>query len=314
MSTQTVKLIAKTALSPDTSDFCFELQSGSFSGLEAGAHVDVHLQGGLVRQYSIWKWNAEATQLHVAVKREDTGRGGSRAMHDLPEGAVLELGGPRNHFKLEAGTGPVTLIAGGIGATPIYAMAQALQAAGRPFTVQYLVRSRDFAAMDTAFAALDLGAAYHLHCDDTDGLFDMQAAMRAVPEGGDVYTCGPEPMLNAVLEAGKLLRGGTVRFERFAAASDQDDAPREGFEIQVQSSGAVYQVGEDQTILQVLQDNGIAVDFGCSEGLCGSCMVDVVEGEVDHRDGILTPEEQASNEFLCTCVSRAKSDRLVLML
>lgn len=168
--------------------------------------------------------------------------------------------------------------------------------------------------MDDKFRALGLDEWYHLHCDDTDGQFDLTAVMQSMPMGADVYTCGPEPMLNAVLEAGSALRGGAIHFERFAAASDIEHAPNDSFEVEVQSTGAVFKVLKDETILEVLRTNGVHVDFGCSEGLCGSCMVDVVEGEVDHRDGILTPEEQASNSYLCTCVSRAKSDRLVLAL
>ncbi|MES0864276.1 PDR/VanB family oxidoreductase [Ruegeria sp. SCPT10] len=314
MDTKSARLVRKTALSPDTSDFCFEVADGRFTGLEPGAHIDVHLSDDMVRQYSIWDWSQDGRRLNVAVKREDAGRGGSAAMHTMDEGTVVELGGPRNHFRLESHDRHVTLIAGGIGATPLVAMARELLNSGQDFRVYYLVRSRDYAAMDTQFRNLGLDEWYHLHCDDTDGQFDLSAVMQSMPMGSDVYTCGPEPLLNAILEAGSALRGGAIHFERFAAASDIEHAPNDSFEVEVQSSGAVYTVSTDDTILEVLKANGVHVDFGCSEGLCGSCIVDVVEGEVDHRDGILTPEEQASNSFMCTCVSRAKSDRLVLAL
>lgn len=314
MHTVTARLIKKTALSPDTSDFAFEINEGRFQGLEAGAHVDVHLGDDLVRQYSIWSWSLDGRQLNVAVKREDQGRGGSRAMHALQEGAEVQIGGPRNHFKLQPGDRYVTLIAGGIGATPLVAMARELLNAGRDFQVVYLVRSKELAAMDAKFRALGLDQWYRLHCDDTDGAFDLPALMRSLPVDSDIYTCGPEPMLNAVLDTSSALRGGTIHFERFAAITDADHGESSSFEIEVKSSGAVYQVGAEDTILEVLKSNGVHVDFGCSEGLCGSCMVDVVEGEVDHRDGILTPEEQATNSYLCTCVSRAKGKRLVLDL
>lgn len=138
--------------------------------------------------------------------------------------------------------------------------------------------------------------------------------MQDLPFDCNVYTCGPEPMLNAVLDAGRSMRGGKIHFERFAAAAGVQHAKAEGFEIELKSSGAVFQVGAEDTILSVLQANDVPVEFGCSDGLCGSCIVDVVVGEVDHRDGILTPEEKADNAFLCTCVSRARSDRLVLDL
>lgn len=314
MQTVTARLLKKTALSPDTTDFAFEVSEGRFQGLEAGAHVDVHLGSDLVRQYSIWSWSLDGRLLNVAVKREDQGRGGSQAMHALEEGVLVEIGGPRNHFKLQLSDRYVTLIAGGIGATPLVAMARELLNAGRDFQVVYLVRTRDLAAMDQKFRALGLNEWYRLHCDDEDGDFDLPALMRSLPVDSDIYTCGPEPMLNAVLDAGAAMRGGTIHFERFAAITNTEHREGSSFEIELTSSGAVYEVGAKQSILEVLQSNGVHVDFGCSEGLCGSCMVDVVEGDVDHRDGILTPEEQASNSFLCTCVSRAKSKRIVLDL
>lgn len=311
---QRARLIKKTELSPEVSDFEFQIEEGRFAGLEAGAHIDVHLEDGLIRQYSLWNWSLDGRTLNVAVKREDNGRGGSLAMHALEEGVLVQIGGPRNHFKLQPGDRYVTLIAGGIGATPLVAMARELLNAGREFQVIYLVRAPEHAAMDSKFRALGLNEWYRLHCSDDEGFMDMAEVMKGLPVDSDVYTCGPEPMLNAVLEAGTAMRGGTIHFERFAAASDAQHGETEGFEVELKSTGAVYQVGADDTILSVLQSNGVPVEFGCSEGLCGSCIVDVIDGEVDHRDGILTPEEKAESAYLCTCVSRAKGARLVLDL
>lgn len=314
MSTHTAKLIKKTALSSEITDFAFEIYEGRFFGLEAGAHIDVHLSDGLIRQYSLWSWSLDGCTLNVAVKREDAGRGGSLAMHALDVGTTVQIGGPRNHFKLQDGEQYVTLIAGGIGATPLVAMARDLLNTGRDFQVIYLVRSKELAAMNSKFRDLGLDQWYCLHCDDTDGRFDFSALMHSLPVNSDVYTCGPEPMLNAVLDAGSAMRGGTIHFERFSAAADVDQGERSGFEVELKSSGEVFQIGAEDTILDVLKANGVPVAFGCSEGLCGSCIVDVIEGEVDHRDGILTPEEQATNSYMCTCVSRAKGDRLILDL
>lgn len=314
MDTHCARLVRKTQLSPDTADFRFEIAEGRLTGLEPGAHVDIYLADDLVRQYSIWNWDRSGKWVQVAVKCETDGRGGSMAMHSLDEGDEVQIGGPRNHFKLQDTPNHKTLIAGGIGATPIYAMAHHLLNNQADFRAVYLVRSRDHAALDAQFRALELGERYHLHCSDEDGTFDLPGLMQSMPMGGEIYACGPEPMLNAVLDAGTALRGGTIHLERFAAVTDMEHAPNEVFEVELESSGAVYTVTKDQTILEVLRDNGVELDYGCSEGLCGSCMVDVVEGEVDHRDGILTPEEQATNEFMCVCVSRARSRRLVLRL
>ncbi len=314
MDNQTVRLVRKTSLSPDTTDFCFEIENGRFSGLEAGAHVDVHLGDDLIRQYSLWSWTQDGRMINVAVKREAEGRGGSLAMHALEEGASVQIGGPRNHFPLENSDRYVTLIAGGIGATPLVAMARQLLNAGQKFQIYYLVRSKEYAAMDGKFRDLGLENWYYLHCDDTDGQIDLGHVMQTMPAGSDVYVCGPEPMLNAVLEAGSVMRGGAIHFERFAVASDIEYAENTGFDVKLASSGQVLRVSESETILSVLRDNDIPVEFGCSEGLCGSCIVDVVEGEVDHRDGILTPEEQATDAYMCTCVSRAKGAMLTLDL
>lgn len=308
------RLIAKTQLSADIADFRFAPVQGRFSGMEPGAHIDVVLPGGLIRQYSLWDWDPQGGWLAVAVKREPAGRGGSRAMHALQPGDAVGIGGPRNHFVLRQSRQHVTLIGGGIGATPIVAMARHLGLQGADFRVVYLTRSRADAALDGAFAALDLGGAYHLHCDDTDGRYDLAALMRSMPVDGDLYCCGPEPMLDAVLDAGRQLRGGTIHFERFAAAAAIDTAPKREFEIRIASTGQRLPVSADETILDVLRGAGHPVEFGCSEGLCGACMVDVIEGEIDHRDGVLSPEEQQANACMCICVSRAKSPVLTLDL
>lgn len=308
------KLVAKTDLSADISSFRFAPLSGRFSGLEPGAHIDVPLGPDLVRQYSLCDWDEGGDWLEVAVKREAAGRGGSLAMHALEIGDMVPLGKPRNHFALQDRVAHATLIAGGIGATPILAMARELAKRDADLRVVYLVRSRADAALHDRFAALGLGDRYRLHCDDAEGLCDIPALLRAVPPGGDVYCCGPEPMLNAVLAAEGELCGGKVRLERFAAASNADAAPKAGFEVELVSCGTVLPVGPEQSILGVLRDHGLPIEFGCAEGLCGACMTDVIEGEIDHRDGVLTPEEQAGNAFMCICVSRARSARLVLDL
>lgn len=314
MSAHRARLIEKTALSPDIADFRFQILDGHLTDLEPGAHVDIGLAPALVRQYSLWNWDPEGRWFDVAVKRESEGRGGSIAMHKLSVGDEVEIGRPRNHFVLAGTTGHITLIAGGIGVTPIFPMVRKLYVSGADFRVFYLVGSRGHAAMDRHFRRMDLGERYHLHCSDIDGRLDLAAIMQTVPMGSNVYACGPEPMLDEVLREGSQLRGGAIHFERFVAAASFAAAPNDTFEIELESSGKILTVGPDDTILSVLRDHGVQIDFGCSEGLCGTCMVDVVEGEVEHRDGVLSPEEQETNAFMCVCVSRAKSARLVLRL
>jgi vanillate O-demethylase ferredoxin subunit len=236
MSSHRAQLIEKTILSPDIADLRFQILDGNIGCLEPGAHVDVRLAPDLVRQYSLWNWDSEGRWFNIAVKREPGGRGGSLAMHELSVGDEVEIGGPRNHFRLAETTGHIILVAGGIGVTPILAMAQQLHTSGADFRVFYLVRSQENAAMDQHFRRMDLGERYRLHCDDTDGLFDLAALMQMVPTGGDVYACGPEPMLDGVVKAGSGLRGGAIHLERFAAAAAFANAPNHIFEIELQSS------------------------------------------------------------------------------
>lgn len=314
MNSQRARLIEKTDLSHEVAGLRFQVLDGHLACPEPGAHVDVGLAPDLVRQYSLCNWDPEGRWFDIAVKREPEGRGGSVAMHALCVDDEVEIGGPRNNFALAETGKHITLIAGGIGVTPILPMVRELHRWGADFRVFYVVRSQDHAAMDPQFRRLELGERYHLHCSDTDGRFDIAAVLQTLPVGGDVYVCGPEPMLDEVLNAGSELRGGAIRFERFAAAATFAHAPNDSFEVKLQSSGTVLTVGPEESILDVLREHGIAVEFGCQEGLCGTCLVDVVDGEVEHRDGVLSPDEQEANDFMCVCVSRAKSNRLVLQL
>ncbi len=309
------RLVARDQLSVDTCWLTFEAVDGAFAGMSPGAHVDLHLGGDLRRSYSLTDWSDDGTQISVAVKREPEGRGGSVAAHALGIGDVLPIAGPRNNFALE-GDGPVVLLGGGIGVTPIYAMAKFLAEQGRDFEVRYYVRGRDLAAFDTALTALDLGDRYTLHCDDVDGLPDFWDLLEARPADTRYYVCGPEVMLNAVEKTSEELERGTVVFERFAAVpgrieGDHEDHP---FEVVLSSTGEAHTIPSDSTILQVLRSAGHDVDYACGEGTCGTCILDVVEGEVDHRDSILTDEEKAVGDCLCICVSRARGSRLVLEL
>ena len=306
------KLVKKQQLSEDICNFTFRAVQGCFTGFEPGCHVDVMLDNDLVRQYSVWEWNAQGNELSIAVKIELQGNGGSIAMHALKEGQEVNLSQPRNNFALKHNSRPVTLVAGGIGVTPIYSMAKELKQLGVDFQVYYLVRSHDFAAFNDMFTALDIGNAYHLHCDDTDGLLDLNALVSQIPQGGDVYTCGPEVLLSALQKACEKLDGGKLHFERFQPVEQIEPRENTSFEIVLDSTGDRLTVDSDKSILAVLQENKIDIQVGCSNGMCGACMLDVLEGDIDHRDNVLDEEEKMENDRMCVCVSRAKSNVLVL--
>lgn len=314
MPTEPARLRARTSLTDEITDFRFEMCERPLSGLAAGAHIDLALPEGLVRQYSVWDWDPAGRWFNIAVKREAAGRGGSRAVHALAPGALVEIGEPRNHFSLGEIDRHITLLAAGIGATPILPMARSLLMARAEFQVHYLARRQEEAAFDPTFCGLGLGERYHLHCSAEQGRVDLAALLQRLPAGSDVYVCGPEGLLQAVFDAGRVLRGGAIHFERFAAAADFAADAAVAFEVELARSGGVLQVGRKESLLDALRRGGLDVESACCEGLCGTCIVDVLEGEVEHRDGVLSPDDQAANAFMCTCVSRARSPRLVLDL
>jgi len=293
----------------------FELQTidSDFMDIEPGAHLDIILDDNLIRQYSIYSYSEDKKICRIAVKREDEGRGGSLQMHGLSESDLLTVSQPRNNFKLDADLEHYTLIAGGIGITPIFSMANKLKLTGKNFDVYYLVQSANDAAFAGLFEDLDLGDNLHLHITDESGLIDFLSAFESLPDQSVIYTCGPEPMMQAVEQAAKI-KDIDVHLERFSALPIDTDQENENFQVEIRSTGAVYTIEEDESILDILLEEGVEVDFGCMEGVCGACMTNVLDGEIEHRDSILTEKEQAANNLMCVCVSRSLSSRLVLDL
>ncbi len=295
----------------------------SFDNLEPGAHLDVYLDDGIIRQYSLWDWSDDKTKVSVAVKREDQGNGGSLKMHQLKVGDLIVIDGPRNHFKLTPNAPHYTLIAGGIGVTPIFAMASELASQNAKVDVYYLVQKEELAAFASRFENLGFNqhdeSSYQLHCDDQNGMFDFDSLIKKLPSDSVIYTCGPEPMLNKIIEVvdnnpNDKNEKHELHFERFTIATEEAEKENSSFEVKINSTGEIYTVNEDETILTVLSDNGVDVPSACAAGLCGTCITDVLEGDIDHRDGILSDDEKASNEYMCVCISRAKSAQITLDL
>jgi vanillate O-demethylase ferredoxin subunit len=283
----------------------------------AGAHLDVHLPNGLVRQFSLCNDPGETHRYVVAVLREPAGRGGSACMHDaVREGDDITVTAPRNNFPLHEDAKRHLLIAGGIGITPMLAMARRLNALGADYTLHYCTRSPEKTAfraelMDEPFAR---HVAFHHDGGDPAKGLDVRALLAEVEDGTHVYCCGPIGLMHAVTAATEHWPMGTVHFEFFAADPSVDEGPHESFEVEIASTGAVYQIPPDKSVLDVLREQGFDIDSSCEEGLCGTCIVDVLEGEPDHRDLVLDDEEKASNKLMTTCCSRAKSPRLKLDL
>jgi vanillate O-demethylase ferredoxin subunit len=285
----------------------------------AGAHVDVHLPGGLVRPYSLCGDPRERKAYRLGVLRDPASRGGSTAVHsELHEGAQLRIGTPRNHFPLEPGAPYSVLVGGGIGITPMLAMAWALHATGAAFELHYCARSRERAAFLDDMAAAPWAQRVHLHFSDGGDAqrLDPAAVLRAAPAGRHLYVCGPAGFMDWVAaEASHAgLEDKHVHRERFSAPGATTAGDDVAFDVVAARSGKQLRVAPGQSLLAALKTVGIKVPVSCEQGVCGTCTCTVLEGEPDHRDAYLTDDERSANDQIVVCCSRSRSSRLVLDL
>jgi len=314
-----VRVARKTAEAGDICSFdLVPLPGQSLPPFTPGAHIDVTTPSGLVRQYSLCGDSAQRDFYRIGVLREAAGRGGSRAMHEhLQEGDLLSISVPRNHFPLVSGAAPSFLIAGGIGITPLLAMALDLARTGRPFSLHYCTRSLARTAFMELLRSPALADRTWLHHDDAPApqRFDMRRTLSQADPGSHLYVCGPAGFIQAVLESARALGWPEERLHRefFSAAPTQGgvDGP---FEVVVASSGRVIAVPADTTVVAALASVGIHVATSCEQGVCGTCLTRVLDGVPEHRDLFLTPDEQAAGDQFTPCCSRSRSARLVLDL
>ncbi|MCP3721943.1 cytochrome P450/oxidoreductase [Paraburkholderia sp. CNPSo 3272] len=279
-----------------------------------GAHIDVECgDTGISRQYSLCSDPADTGAFEIAVLRETQSRGGSAWMHDmLRAGMRLKIRGPRNHFRLDEEGRRAIFIAGGIGITPVSAMARRARELGIDYELHYSGRSRRTMALVDELAQLH-GERLLLHVSD-EGTRNDFAALH-VDEHTRVYACGPARMLEALEACSEVWPEDALRVEHFAATGGKlDPSQEQAFEVELKDSGLVLNVGADQTVLDALRRANIDVQSDCEEGLCGSCEVRVLAGEIDHRDVVLTRAERETQSRMMTCCSRAKSGRLTLEL
>lgn len=294
------------------------VDGSALPAFSAGAHIDVHLPGGLVRQYSLCNTPGETHRYRIAVLRDAGSRGGSATVHDqLQVGTVLDIGTPRNLFELAPSAPHHLLLAGGIGITPLLAMAEQLAAQGGGFTLHHATRSRERTPFVAQLASAPYADRVHHHFDDGPAMQkqDLAATLRSAPAGSHLYVCGPTGFMEAVLAEGRAQGWDEARLHReYFAAAPTGTAGDGGFELELASSGRVIPVAADQTALAALLAAGLDIPMSCEQGVCGTCLTGVKSGVPDHRDQYLTPEERAANNQFLPCCSRASSARLVLDL
>ena len=313
-----VKVLRKKQEALDIASFELVKPDGSaLPGFSAGSHIDVQVPGGLTRQYSLCNDAAEQHRYRIAVLRDAASRGGSTGMHDaLKEGDTLLISEPRNHFPLVHAERTL-LFAGGIGVTPLLSMAQRLAQIGAEFGMHYCTRSADRTAFRDEIAASAYANRVQFHHDDGDAAQKLQLEqVLAKPQAGThIYVCGPTGFIDWVVKTADRLGWSKdqVHLEYFGAAP-QDTTGDRVFQVKIASSGETYEVGAEETVVHALQKHGIEILTSCEQGVCGTCITRVLQGECDHRDLYFTDEEKAKNDQFTPCCSRAKSQLLVLDL
>jgi vanillate O-demethylase ferredoxin subunit len=282
----------------------------------AGAHIDLYLGDGLVRQYSLCNDPRERHRYLIAVLRVERSRGGSAAMHDrVCEGDLIEIGLPSNRFALDESAPRALLLAGGIGVTPILAMGEQLARRDVDFEMHYCARSRSRAAFLQRLERAPFAGRvrYHFSEEHVEQRFDVGRALDSQSPGTHLYVCGPAGFIGAVLDSARQ-RGWPERqlhCERFASNA-QKPVVTHAFDVQVASTGKVYRIPEHKAVTASLAEHGVRIPTSCEQGVCGVCVTRVITGEVEHLDCVLTEEQRERHGHFTPCCSRAKGDLLVL--
>ncbi len=308
-----VQVARKWQVAADVAGFDLVSIAGQLPTFQPGAHIDVHLPNGLVRQYSLTNGPGELDRYRIGVKLEPDGGGGSLALHDsVRVGDVLAVSEPRNNFPLRRDAVRTILVAGGIGITPLLAMAQALRHQGLHFELHVFARSDAHIAFAELVDGLGESVTRHIGLSPPETGAALEALLAEPGPHEHVYVCGPGPMLDAArrtaADAGRT--DDTVHFEYFANPTEIDDSTT--FAVDLARSALSLEVPAGTTIMEVLRANGVEVASSCETGACGTCRVAVLDGEPVHNDVYLDDTEKQQGDQMMVCVSRARSDRLVL--
>jgi len=290
-------------------------EGGDLPAFTAGSHIDLHLSKDQMRQYSLANNPTEKDRYLCAVLIEEEGTGGSKAVAEkVQEGDRLFVSNPRNHFALSEDAEHSILIAGGIGVTPLLAMAYRLKQQGKSFKFYYRCRTRSRAAY-AELLVQEFADSVECFFSDEGGreMFDLIRIMEDVPPNTHLYTCGGNDFMDQVVEAAKTrLPEEQIHLEHFHPPEIENQGEDAGFELYCTKSDKRLQVPADKSIVEVLDENGIDIPISCTEGICGSCITHFTEGEVDHRDFVLSKSEKEKKRLFTPCCSRAAGPRLAI--
>lgn len=308
-----VQVVDKTMTAEGIVSLRMEAIKGQLPTYQPGAHIDLHLQNGLIRQYSLTNGPGETDHYTIGVKREPDSRGGSIAIHDsVAQGDVLAVSAPRNNFPLRRDAMHTVFVAGGIGVTPLIAMARTLNSQGHSFKFHYFVQSEDHAAFKCEMGEFSEALTLHKGLTPDDTGMVLREVLSTPGHARHVYICGPGPMLEATrkIAADQGWADEAVHFEYFKNTTEINDS--NSFQIELARSAMSLNVPAGKTILEVLRENSISMESSCEQGACGTCRVGVIKGEVNHQDVYLSDAEKSGGKSIMTCVSRAVSNRLIL--
>lgn len=303
----------------EAQDICsYELacvDDSALPGFSAGAHIDVHLPGGLIRQYSLCNHPEERHRYLIGVLKDPDSRGGSQCLHEqINTGDRLRISEPRNLFPLAHQARRSLLFAGGIGVTPILCMAERLAHSDADFEMHYCARSSERAAFVERIKNSSFADRVFLHFDEQpETALDAARVLAQPGENVHLYVCGPGGFMQHVLDSARAQGWQEDSLHReYFAATPADTSNDGSFSVKVGSTGQVFEIPADKTVVQVLESHGIDIAMSCEQGICGTCLTRVLEGVPDHRDLFLTENEQALNDQFTPCCSRSKSPLLVL--
>ena len=305
-----------TAEAADIRAFEFVSVNGVLPRFTPGAHINVKIEEGLVRQYSLCNDAQETSRYLIAVKRAPDSRGGSQTMHErVAVGDILSISAPLNHFPLQPRATHHLLVAGGIGVTPLIAMARELRSSGASFELQYFARSIEHTAFHEMLSGPEFRGKVTFHyAVEPERLHEyLHKVLWQHRAGAHMYLCGPRPFMDLVEDiAAATWPPESIHIEHFGADPMASAGPREAFDITLARSGGTYTVPADMSIAAVLAENGIANVTSCEQGVCGTCLTGLLKGTPDHRDAFLTDGERKSCDKIMVCVSRARGGGLVL--
>lgn len=310
-----VKIIKKQLIAENIVHLNLESLDGKqLPGFEPGAHIDLHIDDNTVRQYSLVP-SRQNSQYEIAILKEANGRGGSKKVHEaLQSGDTVRISQPRNHFSLKNAQHSL-LIAGGIGITPILAMAKHLSNTDQSFEMHYCSRSKENAAFHDAILQSELDQNTTFYFDDQDQRFDI-SILDHPEQDKRLFVCGPEGFINFIRDtaASKGWSDDRIHYELFQKSDQDTTGHGERFNILIEGTDTSIEVTEDETALEALDRHGIDVPCSCEQGICGTCVLEVIDGIPDHQDMYLTDSEKEQNNKFTPCCSRALSSQLTIKL